>query len=156
MSRWSHVAGVIRIDALPLHSNCDVEWVAEVEKNLGKIVLFNSPRRLWDLPITEKTPMGSEGGIQYTINLTGNKNSLTRGTITIFADLRDFGSLKDTKTIVSWLNNAFEKIKSCYIRQAIIQVEDEGKEGNGFIIWDDDKGFIFYPTSPTTSETQSS
>lgn len=134
MSRWTHIAGIVRIDAMPFDG--DSIWIEELSRKLGTKVTFYSPKELWDLPRDKKTPMGSEGGVEYLFEITGSKNSMSRGVVSIYGDLRDFGGVVDTQEIIDWLNNSFSDLHNCFIRQGVVQIEDEWEEGSGIIVWD--------------------
>lgn len=141
MSRWTHVGGVIRIDGLP---GADDKIRSEIQNRLGTIVKYESPREVWELPSDKTTPTGSEGGIEYFFTITGEENSLSRGVITIYADLRDFGTETQILTIVNWLNRLVieEDNLDFFIRQGVVQVEDE-YGGNSGIIYYNGKEFAF-------------
>ena len=138
MRRWTHIAGTIRIDAMP--SRDDSLWMNEISKKLGHIVEFESPDEMWDLPEHQITPMGSEGGVEYFMTVTAgaDSTSICRGTVTIHADLRDFGGESGSLRILEWLNR-LTTLKLCYIRQGIVIIHDEGWEGTCVLIYRDDK-----------------
>jgi hypothetical protein len=111
MSQWTHVAGIVRVDALqflPLGS----EGNPDLEQKLGPMCLYNS----WDERST--LPRGSEGSLEYAIH-TADQNALAAYTVAIWGDLRDFNSID---AIEAWLNTTFG---SLLIRNAVVQVEVE-------------------------------
>lgn len=115
MSTWTHVAGVIRIDAL----YSTEEFV--FKKSLGKFVTWESPEEVWDEfeKYPERfTPTGSEGGIQYSIWKNPKKNYLAKYTVSIFGDLRDYSNIKE---IEDWFNSILYE-KDLLIRDAIIHI----------------------------------
>lgn len=136
MSQWTQVAGSIRIDAFLGLGSSDELVRKELEKRLGAIVQFDSPEEEWAR--TDKTPMGSEGGIHYEYIVTAkDESSLSRGVVLIDASLRDFDT-DDVDEIGEWLNRAFgsDKDAGFFVRQGVVQCSVEGKE-IWYFIWDD-------------------
>ena len=116
MSNWTHVAGIIRVDGLPILPKVDFDEI------IGKECLFNSPVEVWD--DMEKhpdsyLPMGSEGSLQKIIWENPNKNCLASYTVSIFGDLRDHHSTSD---IIEWFK---KKCESLWMRNAVITVTNE-------------------------------
>jgi len=108
MSIWTHVCGIIRIDSVP---KMDKLWIKEIKEKLGG---YNSP---------VKTPTGSEGDkIEYKIEIVGEKNSLNRGIIYIWGDLRDF-DVTNFQEIRDWLDR-IDELSNCWIRQGVVRIED--------------------------------
>jgi hypothetical protein len=104
MSKWTHVAGCIRIDELP-PDNPKFHLLIQ-EKIAAR---FASP------------PIGSEGPICYHVVQTGDDNSVAWGLVYIYGDLRDF---EDSKVhgIFTWLQNA---CKGLLIRSCCVKVDVE-------------------------------
>ena len=74
MSRWTHVAGLIRIDSVS-RQLAGVDWVPLLQHELTRYEL----------------PSGSEGPIEFRIADVADENSMSRGWLAIWGDLRDFG-----------------------------------------------------------------
>lgn len=117
MSNWTHVAGIIRIDAFR-HSDYDPDF----DKLIGKECLWESPGSVWDDAENNPDkylPMGSEGSLQKSVWVNPNDSCMAAYTVSIFGDLRDHDS---TKEIIDW----FKKIcKKVWVRNAVITVTNE-------------------------------
>lgn len=123
MSNWSHIAGAIRINSLCCDAEGDKKIKKEIEEKLGKIIHYESPDDDWDLPEKDKTPTGSEGGLKYSYTISKkDRSSLSRDTILIEGDLRDYDGAEDLSTILEWVNRLIN-IPTFFIRQGILQVE---------------------------------
>ena len=113
MSDWTHVAGVIRIDHLPL---LDVLSPQQVEKI-----------------VKDDAPIGSEGGLDFHIVktqiLTKLGGPLVWGSITFVGDLRDF-NIEDVEKVKTWLDGLLQKFdeQAIMVRQGIVLIELEPKE----------------------------
>ena len=113
MSDWTHVAGVIRIDHLPLLNVLLPKQVEEMVKN--------------------NAPIGSEGGLDFNIVKTQVWTKLggplVWGSITFVGDLRDF-NIEDVEKVRTWLNGLLKKFdeQTIMIRQGIVLIELEPKE----------------------------
>lgn len=117
MSNWTHVAAVIRIDAIRL-TNTKVNW----DEIFGKECLWGSGRSVWEdmYEHPEKyLPHGSEGSLRKTIWTNPDKSNLDSYTVTVFGDLRDHDNID---AIIDWFNKSCDK---CMIRQACITVRNE-------------------------------
>lgn len=121
MSRWTHVAGVIRVDVLRLnHDN------KGIEKKLMEIL--GTPKDYdeidWDDEGKPNTivPCGSEGSLEYEIFLNKKYDHVSAGHITITGDLRDFGGDEDVEKIRAWFFKVCDKLA---VRQAVIEICDE-------------------------------
>ena len=124
MSNWTHVAGIVRLDAVRcLRSHDDPLF----DKMFGKECLYNSPSDVWrdyeDHP-DDYLPMGSEGSLHKSVWINPDKGEMAAYTVSIFGDLRDHDS---TAEIIEWFK---EKCKSvlkydCWIRNAVITAENE-------------------------------
>ena len=131
MSRWTHIAGLIRIDALFWDSASEERWLLSLKRRLrGNL------------------PEGSEGPVNFALWLNPDGHSLARGHFSIWGDLREFGTVSDIDGIIQWLNKSFltpteiipgkEKMVYPIIRQGILQIEDEYKENSAIVIWDEE------------------
>ena len=128
MSQWTHVAGIIRIDALDfLEPDIEQELIA----SFGLTCDYESTIKAWD----ECTaPLGSEGSVQHKIVHTGTENMLAWGLIYIWGDLRDYSN---TQEIYDWIKNA---CKNFIIRSCSVKVDIEFQRS--YIIYDDGNGNI--------------
>ncbi len=117
MSRWTHVAGVIRVDSAlaPLGAG-DKPWLSRAESWLAQ------------------APAGSEGPICGSTYLRsgGLDSSLSRGGIFLHGDLRDFGTREDLDSIINWLVR-LNLGEGSFIRQGVVQVLDEAEENSGTV-----------------------
>lgn len=120
MSRWTHVAGIIRIDDLPfLGENNWMEY-------FGKEVHFSSPMDVWkdlDEHPEDYLPTGSEGSLHSSLWKNPDDHSLAAYTLMIFGDLRDYDT---PEKIIEWFKEKLSGIP--VVRQAVITVETEGLE----------------------------
>ncbi|MEA2037103.1 MAG: hypothetical protein U9O94_06315 [Nanoarchaeota archaeon] len=104
MSRWSHIAGVIRVD----------DWEETDKKRIRR-----EGRRIIKF-IQANAPVGSEGGLSFKLDINPNIYTVTRYVITVFGDLRGFGYKEDIELFVAWWE---ELMKSGLdIRNAIINL----------------------------------
>ena len=110
MSRWTHVSGLIRVDAFSLFRQ---QTLADVYEAFNKNI-----------------PTGSEGPLKIEVHKTKQEGSLVFCNVSIYGDLRDFGAEGDIKAVIRWIKNACEHLeeKAMWVRQAVIQIDDE--EGN--------------------------
>jgi len=109
MSRWTHVAGIIRVDAIP---------IAPVMGSLKEV------RRIF----SENIPEGSEGPLGFDIIPYPNyEYNVCFCMVVIWGDLRDFGSIEEIEQIVNWIEERCRKLKEKYyiIRQGVVQIDDE-------------------------------
>lgn len=147
MSRWTHVAGVIRYD-------CCLNNETQLRELLGKTYIWSNTDHMtkeerdayywdWQTSIAEgnAAPYGSEGSLHYQISHQdvpidkfGNTSLGPDTVVTIWGDLRDFGGKEDIDLIINW----FKKITSRFlIRSAILKIDDEGQEEPIVLILDD-------------------
>ena len=120
MSNWTHVAGIIRIDAI----RCMEEEV-DFDALIGKESDWDVPRSVWVNP-KEYMPMGSEGSLNKHIWINSDKSCMAAYTVSIFGDLRDHD---DPQEIIDWFKSICNK---CWVRNATIVVENER---NGTLSW---------------------
>jgi len=118
VSKWTHVAGCIRIDELP-PDNPKLHLLIQ-EKIAAR---FASP------------PRGSEGPIRYHVIRTGNDYSAAWGLVYMYGDLRDFED-SEVHRILIWLQNACQDL---WIRSCCVKIDV--KNGPTYLITDskDDK-----------------
>jgi len=78
------------------------------------------------------TPSGSEGPLRFMVEETGEpRNSVVWANVVLYGDLRDFGSDEDTCRLMEWIRRsckACEKELKCLLREAVIQIDVEGKQ----------------------------
>ena len=139
MSNWTHVAGIIRIDAFRFN-----DYDPDFDRLIGKECLWESPKNVWDDAENNPDkylPMGSEGSLQKSVWFNPDANCLASYTVSIFGDLRDHDS---TKEIIDW----FKKIcKKVWVRNAVITVTNERY---GTETWD----YIAYLEDAEESDTE--
>lgn len=88
MSKWTHVNGIIRIDALRMLGS-------EKPINIGTPSFWGDSHR------AKNIPEGSEGSLNAEIWENSSESSLAAYTVSIFGDLRDYSDLDE---IVEYLN----------------------------------------------------
>lgn len=126
MSQWTHVAGIVRVDALRFGPKGSV-----ANPDLNKII---GPACRFDDWVADTTiPCGSEGSLEYQVIEAANESSLAAYTVCIWGDLRDYS---DADAIEAWLRRVFEGL---IIRAASVLIEVEYGErrqiintGDGF------------------------
>lgn len=137
MSNWTHVAGIIRLDAY--QPDCGEQ---DFDALIGKECPWDAPKEVWDEAYEHPErflPMGSEGSLQKTIWINPNKAETAAYTISIFGDLRDSESAVD---VVDWFRKLHDRLsrneKIWGVRNAVITATNEW---NGSAMWtqpDDD------------------
>lgn len=120
MSNWTHVAGIIRIDAI----RCMEEKI-DFDALIGKEYDWESCHDTWINP-EEYMPMGSEGSLDKHIWINPDKSCVAAYTVSIFGDLRDHD---DPQEIIDWFKSICNK---CWVRNATIVAENER---NGTLSW---------------------
>lgn len=118
MSNWTHVAGVVRIDAIRLPGFDELD----IEKHFGKECYWDSPVSVWDDARENPDnylPMGSEGSLSKSVWINPDLHDVSSYTVTVFGDLRDHDSPDE---IIEWFK---EKCKGIAVRQATITVQNE-------------------------------
>lgn len=120
MSNWTHVAGIIRIDAI----RCMEEEI-DFDALIGKEYDWESHHDIWINP-DKYMPMGSEGSLNKHIWINPDKSCIAAYTVSIFGDLRDHD---DPQEIIDWFKSICNK---CWVRNATIVVENER---NGTLSW---------------------
>lgn len=115
MSQWTHLAGLIRLDAfgatlvrLPFEEISKMVKEAAV-KALGNTCDYEDNSEAWEAC---NVPQGSEGSLQYKIFSNSNKDtpSLSWGYVAIWGDLRDFGT-KDYPSVLDWFQKSLERLQ---------------------------------------------
>ena len=110
MSVWTHVAGLIRFDAIRIFETTHpTEWIG--------------PTNLWDEDNDTSTiPSGSEGSLEYTVIENPEMSALSAYAVSIYGDLRDFSNELE---IFDWLNTITE---GRMVRQGIVtcSIENAG------------------------------
>lgn len=120
MSQWTHVNASFRLDSI---GKIQDEKIIEI---FGKQVSYKSMSNLeydvnYEVKDKEKyLPMGSEGTLEISIWHNPDKSCMASTTVSVFGDLRDYGSFDE---IEKWFNKCCGNF--C-VRQAICQVEVEG------------------------------
>lgn len=119
MSVWSHVAGIIRIDAFrALDGGATKEYF---DKVFGKEVHYDGDDIEWknaDEHPEEYLPMGSEGSLSMSVWINPNPRHFAAYTVSIFGDLRDH---YDPQGIIDWFES---KCRNLNVRNATITVEN--------------------------------
>lgn len=113
MSCWTHVAGIMRIDAIRIEEDNNFDF----DQFIGKECLFNDPSEVWDecREHPEKfLPMGSEGSLRKSVWINPNPSHMAAYTVSIFGDLRNHYS---AQSIVDWFKKKCDQFS---IRQAVI------------------------------------
>ena len=126
MSQWTHIAGIVRIDAI-MQDHTTVK--PHVKECFGNTVSFDDKSEVWDKCTV---PYGSEGSLQYDIVYSGHQDlegtiktaSFSWGTVQIWGDLRDYDNHEE---IYKWLVKVSSKLKErhLYIRDIIVKVRVE-------------------------------
>ena len=111
MSEWTHVAGVIRFDAL--------RTTGDRRPNLGKTVNgYERDRKKWD---AVNVPCGSEGSIQNSTWVNPHRNHAAAYVCTFWGDLCDY---KNVDEIIAY----FERItKGKIVRQMSVEIDTGAK-----------------------------
>ena len=122
MSKWLHVAGVLRVDDLRILQE-DINF----EEVIGKTLTFDD---IWEgTPMYSEfkadpskfLPLGSEGSLQMSVWKNPDMHTTAAYTVSIFGDLRD---CTDCNAIITWFQDIVTS-KNLLIRQAVITVENE-------------------------------
>lgn len=140
MSQWTHVAGIIRVDGVGnLIGLTHEDEKGRLEELLGHTANYDSPREDWDKC---NVPCGSEGSIQYKVEMTGKPDDVVRGHVSICGDLRDYENVKE---IENWFRGVLEKIHDVkgasaqrypfIIRDAVMSIDVEFSGRRLILIW---------------------
>lgn len=122
MSQWTHVAGVIRYDAIR------VLPISPAAQHLPTIFLAGI-----------EPPTGSEGPLQWAVTENPEPAALAAYVTSFWGDLRDFGSPEDVQTVVDYFQAT---VRGHAVRQGCFTVDVEYgptktyryRDGVGFII----------------------
>jgi hypothetical protein len=144
MSQWTHVAGMIRVDAM---RSVIPARVTDVEDVIGYSYYYD-----WDSDDLHKVenastgpsvPIGSEGPIQYSVNVNPHLPSLAAYDVAVWGDLRDFGE-ESVGQIGDWLARIVTDVKASQrllsLRDLVVKVSVE--YGPTFLYTLDDEGFL--------------
>jgi hypothetical protein len=112
MSQWTHVAGLIRIDAIEF---LDGNIRERLKSAFGNCVEYEDDQETWDIC---NVPCGSEGSVQYKIQKTATSDSqMSWGVVYIWGDLRDY---QDAESIYNWIKQSIENwqlnVRSCSVK----------------------------------------
>lgn len=117
MSTWTHVAGVVRVDAIRMGMAAEVNW----DDIFGKECLWEESSSVWhdlDAHPEKYMPCGSEGTLQKVVWTNPEESYIAAYTVGVFGDLRDW---YDVDAIIEW----FKKIvrsEDLWVRSAVITV----------------------------------
>ena len=120
MSKWTHIAGLVRVDRLPLN-----QWRFSL----------NNLKALF----TRDIPQGSEGPLLIAV-MEGefDQNAIMWANVIVYGDLRDFGDEHDVACVIRWFKESCERIlktkQGTFYRQAILNISVEG--GPDIVLWD--------------------
>ncbi len=123
MSQWTHVNASFRLDSL---GRMDDETIIKI---FGKSVDYSHMDEIeydyeWEVVDKGKyLPMGSEGTLEMSIWHNPNESCIASTTVSVFGDLRDYGSFNE---IEEWFNRCCDAFGRFGIRQAVCQVGVEG------------------------------
>lgn len=118
MSTWTHVAGVVRVDAIRTGMETEVNW----DDIFGKECLWESDPEIWkdaDEHPDKYMPCGSEGTLQKTVWENPKKSCMAAYTVSIFGDLRDW---YDADAIIDWFKRIVNDENLLWVRSAAITV----------------------------------
>lgn len=131
MSRWTHVAGIFRVDFLRMGEPGELEALKEnIKEILGPIIRWGDDEEVWSKGTT--LPMGSEGSIEYNILINPHESSVALAVIPVWGDLRDFGTETQVNGIEEWFNSVCEQL---WIRQAILEIQDEWDQNSKILVY---------------------
>lgn len=120
MSQWTHVNASFRLDSI---GEIPDEKIIAI---FGECVDYKGMSNIeydenYEVKDKEKyLPIGSEGSLEMNIWHNPDKSCMASTTVSVFGDLRDYGSFDEIK---KWFNKCCD---SFFVRQAICQVEVEG------------------------------
>lgn len=125
MSQWTHIVGMIRIDAMGNHGGVD----PIIRKCFGNTCQYNDTSKVWD---ECNVPCGSEGSLQYDVVYFGYKetkgnihsSSISWGAVQIWGDLRNYD---DHEEIYQWVLKVVKKLEKhhLYVRDMAIKIHVE-------------------------------
>lgn len=107
MSRWTHAAGIIRVEDYGLLGT----WQeGEARKENGELDI---------IAMLGEIPRGSKGPLEVEVWTNPDKHYIVTHTVSIFGDLRDY---EDISAIIIWFQTACRKLS---VRNAVITVHNE-------------------------------
>ena len=106
MSRWTHVAGIIR-----------VTYIRQLMPDIDFKKICNS-----------NILQGSEGPINIDVIENPNVNSIAAYNICIWGDLRDYGDKDDITHIKQWWKSILVLPEFVGTTQAILRIDVEGED----------------------------
>lgn len=112
MSQWTHVNASFRLNSL---GKIDDEEIINI---FGKSIDYYDMDEIDEAE--QYLPMGSEGTLKMSIWHNPNESCMASTTVSVFGDLRDYGSFDE---IEKWFNRCCDAF---WTRQAFCQVEVEG------------------------------
>ena len=112
MSIWTHACGYIRVDAIRFNKYDSYKLKKKISENLGNIIDGLSERN-------ENTyiPCGTEGSLEWKIDITPDLSRMNAAGISIWGDLRDYVLNDNLIEIELYLSKI---IKGLSIRDGII------------------------------------
>lgn len=124
MSNWTHVAGMLRIDAIRFEK----DKVMQFDEVFGKVLNWKDDEKVWDEADAHPErfmPLGSEGSLKRVthINEPGHMAAYDVG---VYGDLRDH---HDPHAIIEWFKEVCSKV---LVRNAVITATNEI---NGTVTW---------------------
>lgn len=140
MSRWTHIAGIFRIDGIrtsePSELNKLDNFKKEIKEVLGPIIRFGDSAEIWNKGT--KLPIGGpEGSLEYDILINHNEPSVAVAVVPVWGDFRDFEDFLEISDVENWFNSVCKKL---WIRQAIVEIQDEWGENSKVLIYKDKEG----------------
>lgn len=140
MSQWTHVAAIIRVDDLFGIREDLIKVIGKPWKPYG-----NSNYDYYDYYPTVSTskqcklPCGSEGSLDVIISQNPNPQCLAKWVVTIYGDLRDYGSSDEIR---KWFIRLIRRLRKRYsIRQAVCTVDVEYGQATSLLYDGNFKGF---------------
>lgn len=123
MSRWTHVSGMVRIDHAQFFGPLDVAthfrpW--HFESDNATIAASNMPA-------------GSEGSLKRSIWTNPDSSSLAAYTVSVWGDLRNYGTLDDMLALQTWFRETCAVFRS--VRQALLMAEESLREHSFLMAW---------------------
>ena len=112
MSIWTHACGYIRVDDIRFSRYDSRKLKRKISKNLGKVI-----DGLYEKKINPYIPCGSEGSLQWKININPDLGYMNAAGVAIWGDLRDYVLNDNLTEIKLYLNRIIDGL--C-IRNGII------------------------------------
>lgn len=112
MSIWTHACGYIRVDYMRFSKHDSYKLKKKISENLGKVIDGLNERS--ENPYI---PCGSEGSLQWKIDMTKDLSNMDAAGVSIWGNLRDYVLNDNIAEIELYLSRI---IKGLYIRSGII------------------------------------